>query len=99
MTNLEKLEEKVNSTSTLLDAVADKANKELKLAKHKITCQMYLIGLLAVLGTMIALYSIYSTKQLFYDMQIEEKEVVEQEVHSQGGDAMNINGSNNEVSR
>ena len=92
MTKLEKLEQKVETTSTLLDEVANKANKELLIAKHKITCLMCLSGLLAILGTIIAIYSIYSQKQLFYDMQIEDKEIVEEENVEQNTD--NGNGSN-----
>ena len=98
MTKLEKLEQKVETTSTLLDEVANKANKELLIAKHKITCLMCLSGLLAILGTIIAIYSIYSQKQLFYDMQIEDKVVEEQEINTEdGGKAIGILGNDNEV--
>ena len=98
MSKIEKLEEKLENVNNLANEVARKANKELSIAKHKITCLTVLVVLFAVIGASIAFYSIHSMKELFYDMSVEE-EIIETEQNTDGGgNNYFINDSdNNEV--
>ena len=80
MSKMENIEKKLEKVNELANEVSRKANKELSMAKHKITCLTILIVLFAIIGACIAFYSIHSMKELFYDMQIEEEAVYEQEV-------------------
>lgn len=98
MSKIEKLEEKLENVNNLANEVARKANKELSIAKHKITCLTILVALFAVVGASIAFYSIHSMKELFYDMSVEE-EIIETEQNTDGGgNNYFINDSdNNEV--
>ena len=98
MSKLENIEKRVEEVNELANAIAKKANDELSVAKHKITCLSILAGLFAILGSIIAIYSVHSMKQLFYDMTIEEDVVYEQEVDQEtNGDGSNyfINDSEN----
>ena len=97
MSKIEKLEEKLENVNNLANEVARKANKELSIAKHKITCLTVLVVLFAIIGASIAFYSIHSMKELFYDMEIEET-VYEQDIDAgDGGNATGIIGDGNEV--
>ena len=97
MSKIEKLEEKLENVNNLANEVARKANKELSIAKHKITCLTILVVLFALIGASIAFYSIHSMKELFYDMEIEET-VYEQDIDAgDGGNATGIIGDSNEV--
>ena len=95
MSKIEKIEERLESVNNLANEVARKANKELSVAKHKITCLTILVALFAVIGAFIAFYSIHSMKELFYDMTIEE-EYIEVDA-GDGGNATGIIGDGNEV--
>ena len=103
MDKLTQIDSKIKNIEEFTNVIASEANKQIEIDKHKITCQAFLIGLLAVLGTAIAFYSIYSTKQLFYDMQIEEKvetkqaEKVQEITTDNGGKAIGVLGDGNEV--
>lgn len=97
MSKIEKIEERLESVNNLANEVARKANNELSMAKHKITCLTILVALFAVIGASIAFYSIHSMKELFYDMEIEET-VYEQDIDAgDGGNATGIIGDGNEV--
>ena len=99
MSKMENIEKKLEQVNELANEVARKANKELSIAKHKITCLTILIVLFAVIGACIAFYSIHSMKELFYDMTVEE-EVIEynQDIDAgDGGNATGIIGDSNEV--
>ena len=95
MSRIEKLEERLQSVNNLANSVALEANKELSMAKHKITCLTVLVVLFALIGASIAFYSIHSMKELFYDMSIEE-EYIEVDA-GDGGNATGIIGDGNEV--
>lgn len=95
MSRIEKLEQRLESVNDLANSVAVEANKELSVARHKITCLTILVALFAVIGASIAFYSIHSMKELFYDMSIEE-EYIEVDA-GDGGNATGIIGDNNEV--
>ena len=98
MSRIEKLEQRLESVNDLANSVAVEANKELSVARHKITCLTILVALFAVIGASIAFYSIHSMKELFYDMQIEEEVVYEQDIDAgDGGNATGIIGDSNEV--
>lgn len=99
MSRIEKLEQRLESVNDLANSVAVEANKELSVARHKITCLTILVALFAVIGASIAFYSIHSMKELFYDMSVEEEyiETIEQEANSENGNAININGDSNKV--
>ena len=100
MAKIEKLEEKLDKVNNLANEVARKANNEVSILKHKITCLTILIGLLFILGASVSIYSIHSFKELFYSMEIEE-ETTEyyQDIDSgDNGNATGIIGDNNEVS-
>lgn len=97
MSRIEKLEQRLESVNDLANNVAAEANKELSVARHKITCLTILVALFAVIGASIAFYSIHSMKELFYDMEIEET-VYEQDIDAgDGGNATGIIGDGNEV--
>lgn len=95
MSKIEKIEERLESVNNLANEVARKANKELSVARHRITCLTILVALFAVIGASIAFYSIHSMKELFYDMSIEE-EYIEVDA-GDGGNATGIIGDGNEV--
>ena len=99
MSKIEKLEERLESVNILANEVAKKANNEVSILRHRITCLTILVVLFAIIGASIALYSIHSMKELFYDMTIEEEytETIEQESNSENGNAININGDSNKV--
>lgn len=80
MSKMENIEKKLEKVNGLANEVARKANNEINVLKHKITCLTILIVLFAIIGACIAFYSIHSMKELLYDMQIEEEAVYEQEV-------------------
>lgn len=101
MTIREEVEEmkkevsEVKDINNIANEVARRANKELSIAKCKITCLTTITALILILGAFIAIYSIHSLKELFYDMTIEE---IEQNVDAgDGGNATGIIGNNNEV--
>lgn len=99
MSKMENIEKKLEKVNELANEVSRRANKELSMAKHKITCLTILVALFVIIGACIAFYSIHSMKELFYSMQIEE-EVIEynQDIDSgDGGNATGIIGDSNEV--
>lgn len=95
---VEEMKKEVNEVkdiNNIANEVARRANKELSIAKCKITCLTTITALILILGAFIAIYSIHSLKELFYDMTVEE---VEQHVDAgDGGNATDIIGNNNEV--
>lgn len=95
MSKIEKLEERLESVNILANEVAKKANNEVSVLKHRITCLTILVVLFALIGASIAFYSLHSMKELFYDMTIEE-ETIEVDA-GDGGNATGIIGDNNEV--
>lgn len=95
MSKLENIEKRISAVNELANEVARKANNEVSVAKHKITCLTILVALFAVIGATIAIYSVHSMKELFYDMTIEE-EYVDVDA-GDGGNATGIIGDNNEV--
>ena len=95
MSKIEKLEERLESVNILANEVAKKANNEVSILKHRITCLTILVALFAVIGASIAFYSIHSMKELFYDMSVEE-EYIEVDA-GDGGNATGIIGDGNEV--
>lgn len=95
MSKIEKLEERLESVNVLANEVAKKANNEVSVLKHRITCLTILVVLFAVIGASIAFYSIHSMKELFYDMSVEE-EYIEVDA-GDGGNATGIIGDGNEV--
>ena len=70
MSDLKYIENKVRKVNELANELVHKANNEINVLKHKITCLTILVALFAVIGACIAFYSIHSMKELFYDMQI-----------------------------
>lgn len=97
MSKIEKLEERLESVNILANEVAKKANNEVSILKHRITCLTILVVLFALIGASIAFYSIHSMKELFYDMEIEET-TYEQDIDAgDGGNATGIIGDSNEV--
>lgn len=99
MSKIEKIEEKLESVNLLANEVAKKANNEVNILKHKITCLTILVALFAVIGASMAFYSINTMEELFYNMSVEEEyiETIEQEANSENGNAININGDSNKV--
>lgn len=99
MSKMENIEKKLEEVNDLANEVARKANDELSIAKHKITCLAALVALFAVLGASIAFYSIHTMKEMFYDMTIEEETIeYSQDIDAgDGGNATGIIGDNNEV--
>lgn len=101
MSKMENIEKKLEQVNELANEVSRRANKELSIAKHKITCLTILIVLFAVIGACIAFYSIHSMKELFYNMTVEEEVVetiYEQDIDAgDGGNATGIIGDSNEV--
>lgn len=95
MSKIEKLEERLESVNILANEVAKKANNEVSILKHRITCLTVLVVLFALIGASIAFYSIHSMKELFYDMTVEE-EYIEVDA-GDGGNATGIIGDGNEV--
>lgn len=61
MSKMENIEKKLEKVNGLANEVARKANNEISMAKHKITCLTILVALFAVIGACIAFYSIYSS--------------------------------------
>ena len=99
MANLDNIEKRLKEVNELANAVAKKANDELSIAKHKITCLTILAVLFAVMGASIAFYSINTMEELFYNMSVEEEYVeydndVEQNTDN-GGNNYFINDSEN----
>ena len=99
MSKMENIEKKLEQVNSLANEVAKKANDELSKAKHKITCLTILVGLFAILGANIAIYSMHVIRDIFENTEI-ETEVVEclQEVEQKtDGDGSNyfINGNDN----
>lgn len=99
MSRIEKLEERLESVNNLANSVAVEANKELSIAKHRITCLTVLVVLFAVIGASIAFYSINTMEELFYNMSVEEEYIeydnnVEQNTDN-GGNNYFINDSEN----
>ena len=98
MSKMENIEKKLEQVNELANEVSRRANNELSMAKHKITCLTVLVVLFAVIGACIAFYSIHSMKELFYDMTVEEEVVYEQDIDAgDGGNATGIIGDSNEV--
>ena len=99
MAKIEKLEEKLEKVNNLANEVAKKANNEVSILKHKITCLTVLISLLFILGASVSIYAIHSFKELFYDMEIEEEttEYYQDVDAGDNGNATGIIGDNNEV--
>ena len=75
MSKMENIEKKLEKVNELANEASRRANKELSMAKNKITCLTILVVLFAVIGACIAFYSIHSMKELFYDMQISHDSV------------------------
>lgn len=99
MSKMEKIEQRLVEVNNLANEVAKKANDELYIEKHKITCLMVLVALFAIIGVSIAFYSIHTMEKLFYNMSVEEEyiETIGQEANSENGNAININGDSNKV--
>jgi len=100
MADLKNIENKVKKVNELANELAYKANNEISILKHKITCLTVLIGLLFILGASVSIYAIHSFKELFYSMEIEEVETVtyDNEVEQNtdnGGSNYFVNNSNN----
>lgn len=98
MAKIDNLEEKLDKVNILANEVSRKANNEISILKHKITCLTILVGLLLIIGASISIYSIHSMKELFYDMQIEEEVTYDNEVEQNtdnGGNNYFVNDSNN----
>ena len=99
MAKIEKLEEKLENVNILANEVSKKANNEISILKHRITCLTVLVGLLFVLGASVSIYAIHSFKELFYDMEIEETTEYSQDIDTgDNGNAIGIIGDHNEVS-
>ena len=97
MSKMENIEKKLEQVNELANEVSRRANNELSIARHKITCLTILIVLFAVIGACIAFYSIHSMKELFYDMTVEET-IYEQDIDAgDSGNATGIIGDSNEV--
>lgn len=99
MSKMERIEERLAAVNNLANEVAKKANDELSIAKHKITCLTLLVALFAIIGAFIAFYSIHTMQELFYNVSVEEEYVeydndVEQNTDN-GGSNYFINDSNN----
>ena len=75
MSKMEKIEERLEAVNSLANEVAKKANNELSIAKHKITCLTALVALFAIIGAFIAFCSIHTMEELFYNMSVEEEYV------------------------
>lgn len=99
MKRLEKIEQEMEKVNFLANEVARTANKELAIAKHKITCLIVLVALIAVLEACVAIFSVVKVTEMFYNMQIEETvtETIDQEAQSENGNAINISGDSNKV--
>ena len=99
MKRLEKIEQEMEKVNFLANEVARTANKELAIAKHKITCLIVLIALVAILEATVAIFSVVKVTEMFYDMQIEETVTTyEQDIDAgDEGNATGIMGDNNEV--
>ena len=61
MSDINKIENKMKKINELANELAKKANNEINVLNHKITCLTILIVLFAVIGACIAFYSIYSS--------------------------------------
>ncbi len=72
MADLKNIENKVKKVNELANELAYKANNEISILKHKITCLTILVGLLLIIGASISIYSIHSMKELFYSIETEE---------------------------
>lgn len=99
MSKMENIEKKLEEVNDLANEVARKANEELSIAKHRITCLTILVALFAVIGASIAFYSINTMEELFYNMSVEEEYIeydndVEQNTDN-GGNNYFINDSEN----
>lgn len=95
--DIDDLKHDILEVNDVANEVAKRANNELSVAKRKITCLTIIISLLFVLGACIALYSIHSFKELFYDMSI-DKTTTEQIIDGgDNGNTTGIIGDNNEV--
>lgn len=81
MSDINQIEDKLNNINELANSVAYKANKDILILRHKITCLTVLIAIIAVIGATIAIYSIYSIKSLFYDIKTQEN-TYEQDIQS-----------------
>jgi hypothetical protein len=75
MSKMDRIEERLTAVNELANEVAKKANDELSIAKHKITCLTLLVVLFAIIGAFIALHSIHTMEELFYNMSVEEEYV------------------------
>lgn len=89
MSKIENIEKKLEAVNDLANEVAKRANDELYIAKHKITCLTLLVVLFAVIGAFVAFYSIHTMEKLFYNMSVEEEVVkyddsVEQNIDKDG---------------
>lgn len=93
--DIDNLKINIKEANELANEVAKRANNEVSTAKRKITCLTILVALFAVLGTCIALYSIHSMKELFYDMSIEEDYVDVEQDTTEGGNNYFLNESDN----
>lgn len=96
MREIENLRKDVQEVHELANEVARRANNEVSVLKHKITCLTVLVVLFAILGACIALYSIHSMKELFYDMEVEETTTQEIEAND-SENVIGIMGNSNEV--
>lgn len=97
--DIDNLKVNIKETNELANEVAKKANKDISVAKCKITCLTILAVLFAILGVSIAIYSIHSMKELFYDMEIvtetEENDYDIEQSTTDGGNNYFLNESDN----
>lgn len=97
---MKKEVEEIKDINYLANEVASEANKALSISKRKITCLTVLIGLLFVLGASVAMYSIYSLKELFYNMECEVTTIdAEQNTDGNGCNFIITNSDNNTVGK
>lgn len=91
MTKIEKIEKELEKVNELANAVAKEANKELAIARYKITCLTVLVALICVIEAVVAIFSVIKVTDLFYDMEIEEEIVYENDVEQNTGDGSGSN--------
>ena len=73
MSKMENIEKKLEAVNDLANEVAKKANDELSIAKHRITCLTMLVALFAIIGASIAFYSVNTIKEMYNNMSVEEE--------------------------
>ena len=70
MAKIEKLEKKLNNVNELANEVAKKANGEISVLKHKITCLTVIICILLMVAASISIYSISVIREMFNQVEI-----------------------------